>query len=34
MAVEAAPREQFAILNALALDEGLRSGEQVKLVVD
>jgi predicted Zn-dependent protease len=34
MAVEAAPREQFAILNALALNDGLRSGEQVKLVVD
>jgi len=34
MALEAAPREQFAILNRLALEDGLSPGEQVKLVVD
>ena len=34
MAVEEAPREQFEILNALALRDGLSAGEQVKLVAD
>ena len=34
MAVEDAPRERFAILNALALEDGLSAGEQVKLVVE
>jgi predicted Zn-dependent protease len=34
MAVEEARRERFAILNALALRDGLSAGEQVKLVVD
>jgi predicted Zn-dependent protease len=34
MKVDAAPREQFAILNHLALEDGLTPGEQVKLVVD
>ncbi|HSA79349.1 MAG TPA: hypothetical protein VLE23_00920, partial [Geminicoccaceae bacterium] len=34
MALEAAPREQFAILNRLALQDGLESGEKVKLVAE
>lgn len=34
MAVDQAPAEEFAILNALALEDGLRAGEQVKLVVE
>jgi predicted Zn-dependent protease len=33
MAVEAAPREHFRILNYLALQDGLEPGEKVKLVV-
>jgi hypothetical protein len=33
MAVEAAPREHFAILNHLVLQDGLEAGEKVKLVV-
>jgi predicted Zn-dependent protease len=34
MAVERAPAEQFQILNALALEDGLRAGEQVKLIAE
>jgi len=33
MVVEAAPREHFAILNHLVLQDGLEAGEKVKLVV-
>jgi hypothetical protein len=34
MAVEAAAKEQFGILNRLALQDGLEPGEEVKLVAD
>jgi predicted Zn-dependent protease len=34
MAVDAAPLERFRILNELALRDGLRAGERVKLVVE
>ena len=34
MALEAAPREHFGILNQLALQDGLETGEKVKLVAD
>ena len=32
-AVDEAPGEQFQVLNALALADGLKPGERVKLVV-